>query len=87
MISWEPLSNSGVVESVHTEPETRGRGKTRPVTPLPKRSTHKRVALEISHSLDITVSAPPGDPNGKGFARGKGHAVSLWLYVGRFPGG
>ncbi|KAH9981824.1 hypothetical protein BJV77DRAFT_967119 [Russula vinacea] len=49
-ISREPSSNSGVVESVRTEPETRGRGKTRPVAPLPKRSTRKRVASEISRS-------------------------------------
>ena len=86
-ISQEPSSNSGVVESVRTEPETRGRGKTRPVALLPKRSTCKRVASEISHSPDVAVSAPPGDLKGKGPARGKGHTVSLWLYVRHFPGG
>ena len=86
-ISREPSSNSGVVESVRTEPEIRGRGKTRPVAPLPKRSTRKRVASEISRSPDVAVSALPGDSKGKGPAQGKGHAVSLWLYVGRFPGG
>ena len=65
-ISREPSSNSGVVESVRTEPETRGRGKTRPVVLLPKRSTRKRVASEISRSPDIAVPAPPGDSKGKG---------------------
>ena len=86
-ISREPSSNSGVVESIRTEPEIRGRGKTRPVAPLPKRSTRKRVASEISRSPDVAVSAPPGDSKGKGPAQGKGHAVSLWLYVRHFPGG
>ena len=86
-ISREPLSNSGVVGSVRTEPETQGRGKTRPVVPLPKRSTCKRVASEISRSPDVAVSALPGDLKGKGPAWGKGHAVSLWLYVRRFLGG
>ena len=86
-ISREPSSNSGVVGSVRTEPETQGRGKTRPVVPLLKRSTRKRVALEISRSPDIAVSALPGDLKGKGPVRGKGHAVSLWLYVRRFLGG
>ena len=86
-IFWEPLLNSGVVESVRTEPEIRGRGKTHLVAPLPKRSTRKRVASEISRSLDVAVSAPPGDSKGKGPARGKGHVVSLWLYVRHFPGG
>ena len=86
-ISWEPLSNSGVVGSVRTEPETQGRGKTRPVVPLPKQSTRKQVASEISRSPDVAVSALPGDLKGKGPARGKGHTVSLWLYVRRFLGG
>ena len=86
-ISREPSSNSGVVESIRTELEIRGRGKTRPVAPLPKRSTRKRVASEISRSPDVAVSAPPGDSKGKGPAQGKGHAVSLWLYVRHFPGG
>ena len=86
-ISWELSLNSGVVESIRTEPETRGRGKTRPVAPLPKRSTRKWVASEISRSLDVVVSAPLGDSKGKGPVQGKGHAVSLWLYVRRFLGG
>lgn len=75
-VSREPSSNSGVVESVRAEPEPRGRGTARSIVPLPKRSTRKRVASQISRSPEVVASAPSGGAKGKGPARSRGHAVS-----------
>jgi hypothetical protein len=80
-VSREPSSNSGVVESARAEPEPRGRGAARHVVPLPKRSTRKRVASQISRSPDVARSAPSGGAKGKGTVRSRGHAVSLFLFT------